>query len=225
MRAYVAHYKKLAERKAALEERLKDSDLDVRWVEYEPTSYILNKYTKSKSDWLKKVSPFVNQYGEVPFRELKRSEISLLYKHIIILCDIMFDNESKDDYALVLEDDVVLADDFEKQIKEVIKEASRLENWDAIFLGNGCNLRISPKQLRPGQRLYNKNHPAAKCTDSFLIKKSAAIKVYSNLNKFVLPIDFELNYWFWALNMDIYWLEPPIVQQGSQNGLYKSEIQ
>ena len=39
-----------------------------------------------------------------------------------------------------------------------------------------------------------------------------------------LPIDWELNYRFLKLDMNVYWHEPGLVVQGSELGIYKSEI-
>ena len=99
------------------------------------------------------------------------------------------------------------------------------EDWDYIFIGSGCNLRINPKLVLPEKVAYKKEHPATKCTDSYCITFSAAKRVLSTILPFTLPIDFELNYQLERHDMNVYWWEPPIVVQGSQCGLYDSELQ
>ena len=50
-------------------------------------------------------------------------------------------------------------------------------------------------------------------------------KVLDTIIPFTFPIDFELNYQLSLHDMNVYWWEPPIVQQGSQCGLHRSAIQ
>lgn len=156
---------------------------------------------------------------EAPFRDLRQSEISLAYKHILVYKDI-FLNRYKN--ALVLEDDVIVLDDFEEQFDNNLKKTPE---WDMIFIGSGCNLSISQDDLIDNQIAYRKSNPASKCTDSYCISGQAASKLATNLVRHSLPIDFELNYWIEKLDFKVYWWEPPLVKQGSQIGIYKSAIQ
>jgi len=49
---------------------------------------------------------------------------------------------------------------------------------------------------------------------------------HTTTGKIILKkIDFELNYQMCSHQMNVYWWEPPIVKQGSQCGLFKTEIQ
>jgi hypothetical protein len=86
-------------------------------------------------------------------------------------------------------------------------------------------LRIDKNRVVDGQPAYIKEHPASKCTDSYVVKKSAVEKILNTMEQYSFPIDFELNYQMCINNMNVYWWEPPLVIQGSQNGLYRSEIQ
>jgi GR25 family glycosyltransferase involved in LPS biosynthesis len=125
--------------------------------------------------------------------------------------------------CLILEDDVVFAENFTEQFNKSLKNTP--EDWDMICIGSGCNLRISSDRLIPGQIAYKKQHPASKCTDSYIITKKAAEKICKTIVPFNFPIDWELNYQLWHHNMNVYWWEPPVTKQGSQCGLYGSEIQ
>ena len=160
---------------------------------------------------------FVPQfYGNVVSRPriLGRGSISLVIKHANIYEKIA---NSNDEYALVLEDDVLFNDNF-KQLEQYMESAP--DDWDMIFIGSCCNLRV-PNPV-DGQYFYRKESPSTKCTDSFLIKKDAARKLANGLRRFSLTIDFELNYHLHFNKMNVYWLEPPVTRQGSESGLFES---
>ena len=138
-----------------------------------------------------------------------------------------------DDYFVILrfipeqflEDDTILVENFmpilESRIGTLSDEKSK---WDFLFIGSCCNLRISQEHIIPGQYWYKKSYPATKCADSYVIKRKAAQACLEEL-PYTLPIDWELSYIIEKRNMTTYWLEPPIVVQGSQNGTYESSIQ
>lgn len=188
-------------------------------IECEPDQkFIEGYYNNSESSWRKKVDCL--DYGSfIPFRKLRESEISLLYKHWIILKKVC---ESDHEYSLVLEDDILISGDFDDKLRRVVDGTKN--DWDFIFLGNGCGLRIPSSRIRKGKYSYAKSNPASKCTDSFLIKKNSAKKILGAFDNFSLPIDFEFNYNMYMEKMKVYWSEPPIVEQGSQNEKFKSAI-
>ena len=91
-------------------------------------------------------------------------------------------------------------------------------------MGNCCNLRINKELIKPGQVSYLKDHPATKGADSFLIKTELAKKIVNTMKPFNVISDWEYAYQFFIHNAKVYWWEPPIVSQGSENGLYKSTL-
>jgi len=218
VKTYVPHYAPLAERKERVSLALSNQGVDATFITDEPDSFFNECYFKNESFWNFKNS-FLDYGTHIPFRDLKKSDISLIYKHWKILNLIASSNE-ENEYYLVLEDDVILDNDFLNKCTSNLK--STPENWDLIFIGSGCNLRIHPSYLREGQVAYLKGHPATKCTDSFFIKKKAASLIAATFLPYVLPIDFELNYQLYLHKMNVYWWEPPLVAQGSETGLYKS---
>jgi len=219
MKTYVAHYNKLTDRKANIEKLFKLASYpDYQFVTNEPTQEFINEfYAASEELWYERVSQ-LNYGGPISFKKLSKAEISLLYKHYVILNEVA-DNHNE---ALILEDDVIFSTSFTQELKDVLNDVP--DDWDFIFLGSGCNLRIPKQNLVKDKLCYLKSHPASKCTDSFFITKAAAQKVLSSLMPFVLPIDFELNYHMFLHDMNVYWVEPPIIKQGSQTGLYQSLI-
>ena len=201
------HYTPLSERKSRI---LENTPFNMKWIECEPT----------EQQWTTDVETWDTKAPSVSFREISKGEISLCHKHIEAYKDIV---ENKYSAALILEDDVILAKDFVELFNQNVERTP--EDWDYIFIGSGCNLRINPKLVFPEKVAYRKAHPATKCTDSYCLTLSAAQKVLSTIIPFTLPIDFELNYQLERHDMNVYWWEPPIVIQGSQCGLYGSALQ
>lgn len=220
LKTYICHYSPLKERMDNILSQVNKSNL-IRYgfqiINSEPDDdFISNFYDKSRSEWRKKVDCM--EYGGFIFsRLLRKSEMSLLYKHIEILKII---SNSDAEVSLVLEDDVILDDDFDNKLLDVISDSD--DDWDFIFLGNGCGLRIPESDRIKGRFSYIKKSPSSKCTDSFLIKKKSALKIINQFAKFSLPIDFEFNYYMYKNDMKVYWAEPPIVKQGSQDSTFFS---
>ena len=217
---YIAHYSPLTERKVFLTEQLTKLGLESEWIELEPPDAEIDKlYDTSTAAWTKRMEE-LSYSSEFPPRHLKRSETSLVYKHFKMYKKII---DLKVQSTLILEDDVVLDHQFIQKFNFNLFNTPK--DYDFIFIGSGCNLRIPEHTRVPGKIAYRKTHPASKCTDSYVLTYEAAEKVYRSMQPFTFPIDFELNYQMWLHNMNVYWWEPPIVQQGSQCGLFGSEIQ
>lgn len=207
-KVYMIHYTPLKERKQRL---LESIPFDMQWIESEPKHQYWNT---DKKNWEEKVIP------HIPYRQLKESEISLAHKIIEALKDIVKNGYKR---SLIFEDDVILIEDFVNTFNANLSATA--QDWDFIFIGSGCNLRVPRNRLVEGQVAYKVPHPATKCTDSFCVTLEAAKKVLDTIIPFTFPIDFELNYQLALHDMNVYWWEPPIVQQGSQCGLHRSAIQ
>jgi len=110
-------------------------------------------------------------------------------------------------------------------LKQLEPELERIERDFVISLGNAANMYTAKKALREGQLLYENSENRA--ADSFLISKKAVHKRLHWLanNTTTLPADHMYNLIDNEVKNHIYWLEPTIVTQGSQAGLFKSSIQ
>ena len=206
-KVYLLHYSKLIDRKNRLNDIL---PFEVQWVEDEPSEdEFLQLYNNNVNDWNTRCIP------PHPYRELKRSDISLLYKHYKTYQDIVTNKYEK---VLILEDDIVFDDNFHMFNMFI---DSTPKDWDLIFIGQGCNLRVPQNFLIPGQYSYKVNHPASKCTDAYCITYEAAKKILQTMAPFTFPIDFELNYQMKLYNMNVYWMEPPLMKlAGSECGMF-----
>ena len=138
----------------------------------------------------------------------------------------------KYDNGLIFEDDVILCDDFTEILNYFITQLP--EDFDMLFIGDGCNLHIEEHKLIPNKNIYEKClHPttwggdgATRCADSYVVNKKCAKKICEYINnlesKINLPIDWLLNEASRDNNFKVYWSEPNIVTQGTQNGLFKT---
>jgi len=203
MKVFVIHYTKYKDRKAHILREFEKHNI---------CNYVfIEKYDKedlTESD----------RFNFEP--SLETGKISLILKHIEAY-KIISDNQIKD--AIIFEDDIILDESF---FDKITKYYEQLPNdFDICFLGNGCGLHIDSDKLIKDQYIYEKTqHPKTRCTDSYLISLSCAKKI----NEYFTTIDYKLFYNIdWWLNgviplfdFKIYWAEPTIVKQGSENGLF-----
>ncbi len=127
--------------------------------------------------------------------------------------------------VLVLEDDVILAPDFMDIIGKALKEEMQLEPTHVTFLGCGGHYYVPAERLRAGQFLYPVNQ--GKFADSYIVDQAAVQKrlQWIEANGIQRPIDHQFEAIDRELATPIYWLEPPIVEQGSHNGQFSSALE
>jgi GR25 family glycosyltransferase involved in LPS biosynthesis len=160
---------------------------------------------------------------------LRLGTISLFRKHIYVMELIQKSNFK---YNLVLEDDAILDKDFVSKLTRGLKQLP--DDYDMLFLGDSCNLHIESSKIKAGQFIYKKcreptnwgGNGGTRCMDSIIISKKCATKIcnyYESIkkNNINLPIDLWLNQVIRNLKLDIYWMEPTIVKQGSVTGKFK----
>jgi len=217
---FLVHYEPLRDRKIVMEKQLELNGLRCEWVTSEPTGDdVASFYEENREQWYKKTK-CLNYFHEEKSRKLRKAEISVAYKHLKVYKKIL---EEKIQSCLVLEDDSIFIENFVNEFN--INFMKTPKDWDFIFIGNGCGLRIPSHLRESGKTCYPKEHPATKCLDSYIINHNSAEKILNTMIRLNLPIDFELNYQMFVNNMKVYWWDPPIVFQGSQNGTYKSGVQ
>jgi len=152
--------------------------------------------------------------GPGVYHELQQASVSLFYKHIEAWRQIV---DGTDDFSLVLEDDAILDDEFVPKLNKYISQLPT--NFDMMFIGNGCNMHLD---IPPGTIGLKQS---TRCTDSYIISKTCAAKLLKHVRVIIyLPIDHWINEVARrvVLNLRIYWCEPTIVSQGSENGLFQS---
>ena len=135
---YIIHYKKLTDRKEYLINKLNSFNLEYRFIEqYERetiSTNLINKFYKVNPElWEKRTKGlYINNIG---FRELKLSEICNSLSHLDALKKI---SESKEDYSIIIEDDVIFNNDFNGRLENLIKQTP--EDFDVIFFGSSFNI-------------------------------------------------------------------------------------
>lgn len=208
MKIFVAHYSKLTERKNHMFQELKKHGLE----DYE---FIQNFDREDLTS--EDISRFTN---------ISHSEMSLSLKHLFIYKEI----SEKYDYALVFEDDVILADSFKETLDQYIEELPT--DFDMLFIGDGCNLHIDKTKIVPNICVYKKDNyegdGSSRCSDSYIVNNKCAKQICEYIDNLKLPIgvpiDWLINVIAKNLSLNVYWAEPTIVTQGSQNNLFKRSL-
>lgn len=218
---YVIHYTKHTERKKFLLNQFKKEKINPTFVENydkENISYETAYNNFKMNIWeYQKRSPT----GFSPYLfPLKPAEISLCLK--MKESFRLFLSQSEKDFMFLMEDDVILCENFIETLNFYLR--SLPDDWSAAFLGQGGGKRIDKNLLKNGINWYKKDHPADRCTDSILFTRKTVEKIYQGITsrRISFPLDHEFSYWFRVCDMKVYWLEPPIVAQGSQTGYFES---
>ena len=155
---------------------------------------------------------FVDNYSKV--------QIAVSLSHIYCYKEIA----EKYEYALIFEDDAVFNEMFSKNLHTYIEELP--EDYDMLFIGDGCNLHIDKSLFLPNVNVYKTIY--SRCTDSYIISKKCAKTILNYINSIQYKIDEPIDTWLNRVikdnNLIVYWAEPTIVSQGSQKGVFKSCI-
>jgi GR25 family glycosyltransferase involved in LPS biosynthesis len=214
MKILVIHYDKLVERKR----------------------HMLNEFQKHNLE----NSEFVSNHGKdritlkekSRFKNLTDGEISLMLHHFECYKII----SEKYDYAIIFEDDVILADDFRNKIEKYISELP--DDWDMLFFGEGHGVHIPKFRLIPDVNIYKKmtdlknNIPggidgSTRCADSYIVSKKCAqrmVQVLNSIKIISIPLDHLLNKINHFCRFNIYWAEPTLAIQGTSNGMFKTSV-
>lgn len=210
MHIFVIHYTPLVERKRHILEQFKKQNI----VDYE----FVEVYDRGH------IPPELQQIFSP---NLSPSKTSLVCKHLHAFKQIA----SKYEYALILEDDAILCDEFFDKLYNFMRQVPR--DFDAFFIGRGCNLYVPEQEREIGKYVYLKSnesghwgvHGSSRCTEAFILSnKGARQLINTHLQNVDLPCDFLLNDLFRKHNMEVYWAEPALVVQGTINGTFSSSL-
>ncbi len=202
---YICHYTKLVDRKNILINHLSSRDIyQYEWVE-----------NYNADDWdvgeIKKEYPNIFEIT-TNGKKLPYSIISLLLKHLWILKDMV-----KKQYksVLILEDDVVLCDNFKEKLEIYMNQLP--SDWDLGWVGTCCNLHAS---MNGNTNVYRKN--GSRCTHAFVVNLKCAETVLPDLNYPNNAADWYYNYLIEKYNLNNYWFEPPLA---IQNKSFKTSLE
>jgi glycosyl transferase family 25 len=132
--------------------------------------------------------------------------------------------ERGQDLALVFEDDAQLVPDFCAQLARVMEEAKRWPRPRILHLGAATNFYTPAAQLRPGQLVYVGNR--VRNMEAYVLGAVEAEARLDWISRHPMhePIDIAFNTADPALGIPFLWPEPPLAEQGSLNGLFKSSL-
>ena len=210
MKVFIIHYKKLVDRKKHILKQLQINNItDYEFIEIDRDELYDHD---------------INIFEE----NFNKSQIAIFLSHLYAYKQI-----SKNyDNALIFEDDVILCENFSEILNKYINQLP--EDYDMLFIGDGCNLHIEKHKLTPNNNIYEKcveytewgGGGATRCTDSYIVNKNCALKLCNYINnlqsKIDLPIDWWLNIASGDNKLKIYLTEPTIVTQGSENGYFET---
>lgn len=216
---YIVHYTGHTDRKKFMQNQLAKEGLVCTFVEKYDREEITYQMACSNFIWtLNEYMKRSHMYFGFAGFMMKPEELSLNLKHKEAMR--MFLEDSNKQYMLVLEDDAILCHNFKKTINSYLSTLP--SDWDAAFIGQGAGKRIPQHMIVSNIHWYRKDYPSDRCTDSILFTRAEVERIHFHLeqDKIAFPIDHELSYLFRKMQSNVYWLEPPIVAQGSQTGFF-----
>lgn len=228
--AFIVHYKKLVDRKEYLDSVLKSEGItNIHWFEDidrdTMTKEQLEMYQYDEKKWYELNSTW-HQFEARP-RKLTMPEIACSVTHVEIYKYIVENNIK---IALFFEDDCLIYDNFRERLLKVINELP--DDFDACYLSDCFGWTVDNYKFgylgSLNKNKYSKNKlvyemHCGKCADSFLLTTKCAKKLYENFVPFCLPPDWMQTPIYLKNNMKIYWSEPALTHQGSED-VYNSSI-
>ena len=226
-KVYVIHYTKLSDRRKRMEDMLGLLGVVAEYItdfdqEHLDEETLLQMNEDVSEEFNKKIKPL---YPRISPKKLSKAEVSCVFKHRQAIQKL---SNSSSEYGLILEDDVVFVEGFKEKFDSYLLRTpdDSIASWDIVFIGVCCGMHVDSSRIKKDVVAYKIGHPSSRCADSYLLKKSAAKKIIDSSGSFpVTPYDYDLSYQIVHNNLNAYWWEPPLAEQGSQNGLYGSSIQ
>ena len=206
---FICHYTKLEQRKKHILDQLnKLNNIKITFIdEYDAED--INQETdrqyflEDKEEWLKRCKWYCEITSRnLRSRKLRISEKSLALKHFTALKKI---KEMNIGYGLIIEDDAIFCDNFLEKITQIISELP--DDWDLYFPNSYRNMfgldNVSPNL---NKSIFKKKNPSSAYTISYLINKKCCDSIISTIekNKIVFPIDWEYNWIYKILNLNVY---------------------
>ncbi|MEY3807818.1 MAG: hypothetical protein RI893_794 [Pseudomonadota bacterium] len=204
---YVLNVKQFTERRVFMEKQLAKHGLEAEFI----------------FEWdADELTEEVNKRYFAKDNNLSAAQKSCALKHITAFEKIV---ESQNGFALILEDDAIFAQDFSLGLQRALIQSGQFSGEKIIYIGSGGNFFTPKSQRKPGQYLYLGTR--GRFTDSYLIDKATAQKRLDWIlrHKISDPIDNQFDKIDQQLDIKILWLEDPVVEQGSKNGLFSSGIE
>lgn len=165
--------------------------------------------------------PLSKPWTVPPRKKLEQAWLEVQRMHLTAL---ELGTKSKAKWILVFEDDAVMKPDSLLRIERIINTQPPKNRW--INLNSGADLIASRFDRVNSYGLFKVKPPSTRCAVAYLISHDAAKKIVADaqLNGLPnwLPIDFYYQVLLRKYKIKSYWTEPSVIDQGSENGKYKS---
>ncbi len=197
----IVHYKKLIERKKALENELKNKNINYEFIEN------FDRKTLSNEE-LDKFTDDINDAYKANF--LSHVEC---YKNLV---------NSKHKYVLVLEDDSYPKPSFYVKINKYLKQLPT--EFDLFYISEGkTKFKIPLYKRIPFKKVYKKHnkytnwggHGATKFADGYFISNKCAQIMVDEFNKADYKVNTSIDWWKNEIiekhNLNVFWGEPSLI--------------
>lgn len=213
---FVCHHNSLIDRKSTLQKFFEKENIQVEWVEKFLPEEIENDYDKIVgTDSLNFNPEHDHQFGW----NVNIPELSLYLKH-----KYCFETQVENNYdiILILEDDVLLPDNFNEYISKILVEFKNYSpKLDCVMLGTCCGFKS--EFIEDGMSIHYGPNQLTRCTHAMIFTLECAKKIINNLYPINFPIDHKLNEIIIKEDLKVAWAEPPIFQRTDLN-MEKSSI-
>jgi glycosyl transferase family 25 len=204
---YVLNVKKFTDRRSFMEKQLDAEGLQAEfvfdWDADELNDDIIERYFAKENC-------------------LSQAQKSCALKHVTALEKAVKNNC---EFNLILEDDALFAKNFKLGLQYALDESPQFPGSKVIYIGSGGNFFTPKSQRKPGQHLYIGRR--GRFADSYIIDSETAQKRLEWIAEYKIsePIDNQFEKIDKELGIKIVWLEEPVVEQGSKNGLFNSALE
>lgn len=204
--AYVIHSVSLPERAPHIQAELNRVGIPFEWVtDFEPLA----------------VTAEVDRQFFVPGCGLSLGEKSCALKHIVAMQRIL---ERRQDMAFIVEDDAQLRSDFRDWLLLILRDAELWPRPRILHLGAATNFYTPSSRLIAGQHLFEGDRVRNMEMYALGWSEAKARLDWIERHRLSAPIDIAFNRADPELGIPFLWSEPPLAEQGSLNGKFKSSL-
>jgi hypothetical protein len=155
---------------------------------------------------------------------MKLSEISLCINWAAAAAEAVKANHK---VVMIWESDVLPNSEFLEKLHQsmAILETKQGDNWDFLSLSAGAKLRPN----RPANETHLdwfpvKNYYHTRTADAMILRVDMLKKILSTYFPVAEVLDWELNFHLSIHKSRSFWLDPPIIEQGSGSGVYPTTL-
>jgi len=129
------------------------------------------------------------------------------------------------EWILILEDDALPTESAFNIIKKIIENLKSKNTWVNLNSGAGLKRTKSERKI-DSNGLFRVRPASTRCAVAYLISRDLAIQMIHFIDEYGLPDWLPIDVIYQALlrkcRAKAYWQDPPVFQQGSENGTYES---